>query len=288
MIYPTHMMKGGGYMMGGGSMKGGGKGAGKWVFLPTGPPNKAAGRKRKAVNNGPGQALDEGTLNEIMDFVQEKGGSAPLGQLTTVFEGVKKVQLEEHFKVEEVSSGNYTVSLSDEPPAFSRTSGGPKVERATKPKKHKEKAPKDPDAPPPPDLESDVIDEITQTLEANGGVMFLGRLASQFEGLKKAQLEGHFELEHGEKDTIVRLSGATSTGITGSLEEGPKKKRKKIGKSKDAPPPGPLDEEMIMKITDYLNDCGGSAALGKVTTAFEGVKKAQLEDCFVVSRGVSL
>merc|ERR1711912_226099 len=126
---------------------------------------------------------------------------------------------------------------------------------------------------------------ITETLEANNGVMFLGRLASKFAGLKKAQLEGHFEVEHGEKDTIVRVFGAEGEPTASNLEEGPRKRRKRDKRSKDAPPPGPLDDEMLSEITDYLNDCGGSAPLGKVTTAFEGVKKAQLEENFVVTQG---
>merc|ERR1711924_98593 len=155
--------------------------------------------------------------------------------------------------------------------------GGPKVktEQVPKPNKQKEKAPKDPDAPPPPALETEVINEITETLEASGGVMFLGRLASKFEGLKKVQLEGHFELEHGDKDTIVRAFGAEGDPTQGNLEEGPKKKRRRTDRrSKDATPLPPLDDETLEKITEYLNDSGGSAALGKLTSEFSGVKKA--------------
>ena len=55
-----------------------------------------------------------------------------------------------------------------------------------------------------------------------------------------------------------------------------------LGAAVDQPEP-PLDMEKLEGITAYLSACGGAAPLGKVTTQFEGVKKAQLEEHFYLS-----
>lgn len=307
MIYPGfgYDMKGG--CMKGGGMKGKGKGKGTWAYGGSphkggkgGGPNKSGNRKRKAKNDGPVQPLDNSVLEQITEFVTENGGSAPLGRITTVFEGVKKVQIEDHFNVEEVGDGDFMVSSLDSPPLATRIRADPKVgargnDEPRGPKPKKVKAPKDPDAPPPTDLDTDVLNKITGHLEACGGSLPLGKLATKFPGLKKVQLEGHFEVQHGEKDSIVRVFGADNFAMAKAnkkaniedMENRPTKKRKreKAPKDPNAPPPPALDDTKLEKITDWLNDVGGSAALGKLTTAFPGVKKAQLEGNFVLTPG---
>lgn len=51
-----------------------------------------------------------------------------------------------------------------------------------------------PEGPPPPDLDADQVEAMTQFLEEKGGVMDYGRFSNHFAGLKKAQLEPHFDL----------------------------------------------------------------------------------------------
>lgn len=148
--------------------------------------------------------------------------------------------------------------------------------------------PKDPDAPPPPDLDAEVIQEIQEHLEACGGSTCLGKLTSKFHGLKKVQLEGHFELQHGEKDSVVRLLNFEEMQQGEAAvenEEGPaKKKRKKDRERKDPNAPVPaLEYDKLQKITDWLGEMGGSAPLGRLTTVFSGVKKAQVEEHFVLT-----
>jgi len=309
LIYPSW----GGFGKGAKGMKGAGKGGkgkwdgknvamdkggkGLWVMvpfsdMPKGKGGKSGGKgggqqgggggskKRKKENAGPVQSIDAGMVGQITDALNENGGEMSLGKLSTLFSGLKKAQVEEHFNVQEVGDGDFLVTLGG-------IGAGPPVrgEKRVKVKKEKVKKEKDPDAPPPPDLESDVLNEITAHLEACGGSCVLGKLSTKFSGLKKAQLEGHFEVEHGEKDSIVRILGYT--GDMDGMGPGPAKKRKKERQkaSKDDAPPPDLDHAKLQKITDYLNTAGGSAPLGKVTTVFPGVKKAQLENNFVLSGG---
>jgi len=297
-------------------------GKGMWVMVPFSDAPKGKGgkfggkggkgggqqgggsKKRKKENAGPVQSIDGDMVEKITDLLNENGGELSLGRVTTVFPGLKKVQVEEHFNVQEVGDGDFLVTTGG-------IGAGPLVsgEKRVKVKKEKKiKKEKDPDAPPPPDLESDVLNEITAHLEACGGSCVLGKLSTKFPGLKKAQLEGHFEVEHGEKDSIVRILGYT--GDMDAMGPGPAKKRKKErqkgcfncgdfthmskdcalprkekASKADAPPPPDLDHAKVEAITDYLNTAGGSAPLGKVTTVFPGVKKAQLENNFVLSGG---
>lgn len=266
--------KGGNYGGKGGGQQGGGGGGSK---------------KRKKENAGPVESIDASMVEQITNLLSENGGEISLGKMTTVFPGLKKVQVEEHFNVQEVGDGDFKVT--DGPP---EAGAGPMVsgeqrEQVKKEKKIKIKKERDPDAPPPPELEADVLNDITAHLEACGGCCVLGKLSTKFSGLKKAQLEGHFEVEHGEKDSLVRLPGYV--GGMDTTEQGPAKKRKtakkegqKKDRSNDAPPPD-LDFSKLQQITDYINEAGGSAPLGRVTTVFPGVKKAQLENNFVLSGG---
>lgn len=313
LIYPTSMrsaMKGGG-----GGKRGGDGGKGLWIQIPPpgwGVPSRAeserarlslsgrggggggaGGKKRKAdrKERPPPGPLDESMVQQLTEFLNENGGVVTLGRLTTVFEGIKKAQVEEHFAVEEVSDGDFSVTISDTPgriPAGPFPRGGTAPKPPSAPKAKRVKKERDPDAPPPPDLDSDVIEEIRVQLEVNGGELSLGKLTSIFSGLKKAQLVGHFEVEPGERDSTIRLFGGyqiESAVKDEAAEEGPKKKRKKERPPKDpnAPPPPDLDKDKVDKISDFITSEGGSVSLGKLTTAFSGVKKAQLERNFVVA-----
>lgn len=276
-IYPSYMQTGKGIQKG------------FWVNTQAGNGakgargGKGAGKKRKAPSV-PAGPLDPSVLEKVAEFIVEHGGAVTLGKLSTTFEGLKKVQVMDHFDVEEAedkTSADPVVSVPLEGP---RQSSFDYEELAPKAKQRREK---DLNAPPPPELDAYVVSQITEYIEANGGCAIMGKLCSNFPGLKKAQLESHFEMAMGEKDFSVALpgSGFTNFAPTSAAEtaEGHgKKKNKKNKKDKrerdpNAPPPPALQPAAVQQIIQWLNSMGGSAALGKVTTQFPGVKKAQLE-----------
>eukprot|EP00746_Dinoflagellata_sp_MGD_P162958 gnl/MRDRNA2_/MRDRNA2_90733_c0_seq1.p1 gnl/MRDRNA2_/MRDRNA2_90733_c0~~gnl/MRDRNA2_/MRDRNA2_90733_c0_seq1.p1 ORF type:complete len:278 (-),score=69.74 gnl/MRDRNA2_/MRDRNA2_90733_c0_seq1:12-845(-) len=57
----------------------------------------------------PPAPLEEEKVEEVSRLIQENGGEIALGKLTTILSGIKKAQLEPLFKVEQISSGNYSV-----------------------------------------------------------------------------------------------------------------------------------------------------------------------------------
>lgn len=259
------------------------KGSCKGARLPMLDSRKGGGgvgsgaRKRKLTT--PAQPLHEDKIAEITAFLDENGGTTSLGKLTTHFSGLKKVQVQEHFHVEEHAdpeNGDCLVSTfapEDAPAGVSFTfeTKGHKARKV--------RASDDPNAPAPPELDPDMLNSITEYLGQRDGHSNLGRLTSDFPGLKKAQLEPHFLLVRGEKETEVWLFGAEADSGAGSISE-PKKKKQKVKKERDpnAPPPPPLDEVAVQKIYEYISSLGGSAPLGKVTTVFPGVKMVQLSE----------
>merc|ERR1712166_1160901 len=150
--------------------------------------------------------------------------------------------------------------------------GEPKAKRA--------KTPKDPNAPPPPDLDEEMVQQISSYLEERGGSADLGRLTTDIPGLKKTQLEAHFVLapQGGSPDKIlVCLHGFEVTEESVVTESQPKKTKKlRPPKDPNAAPPPPLDDGILQQIREYLEEAGGAAALGKVTSVFPGVKMVQL------------
>lgn len=293
-------------------IKGDGKGGkGMWVMMPAPARNASKGqgaknggssraqqgggnKKRKKDSNDSVKPIDAEMLQQMHNLLDENDGEIDLGSMTSVFPGLRKKQVEEHFNVDE----EYMVSYIGAAPLTEKRERM-KQEKAEKPKKEK-----DPDAPPPPELESHVIDEITVYLADCGGCCFLGRVSTKFSGIKKAQLEAHFDVEHGDFDTIVHLPGHTGDPDMDAIAQVPVKKRKvgetsivksengkkdkkKAKKDKDpnAPPPPDLEIDVLNEITSFLEECGGSCMLGKLSTKFSGLKKAQLVGHFEVEHG---
>merc|ERR1711920_503302 len=79
--------------------------------------------------------------------------------------------------------------------------------------------------------------------------------------------------------TLRPGKGASAAVVVDAVQ---KKKKTRKPKDPNAPPPGPLDNEVVQKIDEYLRENGGSSSLGKVSTVFEGVKKAQIEEFFII------
>eukprot|EP00930_Biecheleria_cincta_P052697 TRINITY_DN3798_c1_g4_i1.p1 TRINITY_DN3798_c1_g4~~TRINITY_DN3798_c1_g4_i1.p1 ORF type:complete len:392 (-),score=91.07 TRINITY_DN3798_c1_g4_i1:300-1379(-) len=130
-------------------------------------------------------------------------------------------------------------------------------------------------AVPPEPLSQAKIQAIAQELSAAGGRLPLGKVCSKFEGLKRVQLEGIFELAqigaHGQVE--VRLPGMEPVGVMmygGEVV------------SQEMPLP-PLEPEQIAQITSMIEAAGGIAPLSRITQQVKGVKKQQLEGHFEIS-----
>merc|ERR1712224_546072 len=97
------------------------------------------------------------THNQVQDMCQmiaDNGGQMKGGALTRKFPGLKKAQIEAHFLVEQVSSGDFLVSV-----------------KAKKKKDKKERS-----MEPPPPLTDDQVQAMYQTISDNGGQMKGGAL----------------------------------------------------------------------------------------------------------------
>lgn len=76
---------------------------------PMGLANSNKKQKKKSDGAAPA-SLSDSQVQAIYDIIQENGGSIRGGHLTTIVEGLKKVQIESHFTVEQISSGDFMVS----------------------------------------------------------------------------------------------------------------------------------------------------------------------------------
>lgn len=158
-------------------------------------------RKEKDPDAPAPLPLTPEAVHQIVDYLQAFGGCAPLGRLTTKFEGVKKVQLEAHFHIystEGSDGGDFTVSLLED-----RSDGQHLVHTQVHsfradadkgPKKKRMRTRRDPDQAPLPELEVTVLHGIVAFLQAHGGVVSLGKITTEFSGVKKVQLAPHFVL----------------------------------------------------------------------------------------------
>jgi len=278
-----------------------------WPATQRGQDDTASRKKRKklldqsAATHAP---LGAQVVQRITDHLQRNGGSMPLGKLVSMVEGLKKVQVEQHFYVFPIDgpqAGNYVVSMTPPTnlatPAFAVHAATFIQEPAGETfgaKKKKRKVSMDPNAPPP--LDSQTIEQISDFLVLNGGTTLLGKLTSAFSGLRKAQLEPHFALfQAGTGDgewsvslsqELASFSQQSAEGVmlnAAGTEKATKARRERKMRDPDAPPPPDLDEATVQRITSFLQQEGGSASLGKVSTVFEGVKKVQLEARFQVA-----
>lgn len=274
-----------------------------FVPVPSGD-EESKKKRRKDPNAPPPGPLDEQTLQMVVATIQAHGGMMTLGKLTTLFEGLKKMQVEQHFVIAPlVGNGEWSVSLHrlaniPRGPDLRGLGGIVQAQQQTG-RKRKPRPPIDPDAPPPEPLSPQMVEQITELLQANGGTIQLGRLATVVEGVKKAQLEPHFyvipaENLHGQCAVSLDPNAAQSLAQTGSLirpagfafgglESGQAKvKKPKKQRDPDAPPPPPLEMEKVLEVRNVLLQAGGAISLGKLTAHFEGLRKLQLEPHFLV------
>merc|ERR1712008_397999 len=102
---------------------------------------------------------------------------------------------------------------------------------------------------PLPQLDHAFVQHIAKVLIEAGGALPLGKLTTQFAGVKKAQLEPHVAVSaHPRSQTR---------------------------------PPSEIDQVNV--ISAFLQLHGGCVKLGKLCTHFAGVKKVQLQPLFVIA-----
>jgi len=319
------------------------------------------------------------------------GQSMPFMQVCKHVPGIKRKQLEDHFQVLQIDKKRFDISLNgppgrvdtrktvmqipagglepvvqvlqQPPPPAMMTLGGPvgmDTMLGVAP------APTAPQEPPPP-LEPEVVQQVTELLEAFGGETWMGKVSQMFKFIKRSQLEPHFEFKRVGDQWLVRLPGLESavagdTAVaqvkqllgTGSAEQGgapamqppqmmqagpnlpplkapagysamaggfrgpvgsaqpgmrPVRMRspaqmqarppfmaqqpmarpfgaavtRAAAKEATEPPP-PLTEEVVQGIMSLVELAGGIVPMGRVSQAFIGVKRAQLEGHFDLSR----
>mmetsp|Transcript_53399 Transcript_53399/g.106241 ORF Transcript_53399/g.106241 Transcript_53399/m.106241 type:complete len:358 (+) Transcript_53399:63-1136(+) len=272
-----------------------------------------------APTNNTSATLDALAVEQVRTYLLRMGGSASLGRLTSSFPGLKRVHLIPHFHMTPLPGGSdFIVTLGGTMPAATAL-GATTVARLPttgigmgmvrpfgqfESKKKKRRAQVPPDEPLP-QLDSSIVQSIAEVLIEAGGALPLGKLTTQFEGVKKAQLEPHFAVAAHPSgvsagDFTVSLLGADGTPmitdasafLQPKLEEdlqprGAKRKKTRIREKKlvdpDAPPPPELELHQVNEITTFLQLHGGCVRLGKLCTQFEGIKKVQLQPFFVIA-----
>lgn len=265
--------------------------------------------------------MDVSAAQQVANFLQSCGGAARLGKVAAVFPGVKRSQLSEYFAIIPGASANedpvvcispeyataaqgieaplaianaavapmrkradLTVGLTRPCDALALAGSASLVEDAVEAGRKRRKKISASEAGP---LEEAALQHIAAVLTQCGGTLALGKLASMFEGVKKAQLEGHFtllEVGHGSGQWTVSLPSVVPQAVAlAAAAAKPPKKEKKV-RDPDAPPPPDLDDSVVHIISEFLQSQGGSVSLGKLSTKFEGIKRLQLEPHFSVVR----
>lgn len=234
--------------------------------------------KRKPAQ--PCAPLDEDRRAQIELYIQESGGAIPFSVITSNFSGLKKQQVEDAgFGMASFGNGDYMVSTGQAMPSglLGAVSAGFEPSFPTK-----KKVKKDPDAQAVVHASLDPwqVEEMRAYItEQEGSVASLGKMTSQFEGVKKAQVEEHFYVtQTGDGTFAVTLEAPSQKAIrNGGLVFAKAVKRERKPADPDAPPPPALTPTQVATIGQWLRENGGSASLGKLTSAFPGTKKMQLE-----------
>jgi len=151
-------------------------------------------------------------LDQVCMLLQDQGGSANLGKITAAFKGIKRQQLEGVFDMERI--GDQWVVHMDEGKGKGkgrRPPGGPIRSTPLAKGYGKGAAPlmrssllagkggvgggRSEATEPPPPLPEEAVSQIEDFISQEGGRVNMGRISQNFVGVKRAQLEEHFEME---------------------------------------------------------------------------------------------
>lgn len=233
------------------------------------------GKQKKEKSDEPPPELTDEEVERVRDILAEHGGQIKAGLLTTKIEGIKKVQLQPHFNIVDISSGDYGVTefgtdfdASLEPPKEPNSKAvkrKPDHSQAPGPPKQKRQRKEKSDEPPPP-LTDEEVEMIRGIVEENGGKIKGGILATKVEGLKKAQLQEHFQIVQidsgdfwiAEADAMIEESAPSrATG-----EE--------------------LEPDMVDAVRNEIEANGGEIDGGRLATILPGIKKQKLAAHFTL------
>jgi len=236
---------------------------------PAGPKKKK--KKTLDPNAPPPPHLEEGSVEQIAMVIQENGGSMMLGKLTSQFEGLKKVQLEPHFHLSQLTPhGEPIVSFSSA--------------TQLRPQQHQQRPPLASAAWPTAQAHSRFRPPGPQGQPWSGGSPMGLHAAPPFQVRPGYATQLRFVgLAPGAGLAVPTTMAADGDVEPPALAAG-KAKRQRKKADPDAPPPPDLSKEVVEQIVDFVQQAGGTASLGKLTTAFEGVKKAQLEPHFSLEK----
>jgi len=233
-------------------------------------------------------------LEAIREFVRANGGIVNLGKICHDFLGVKKSQLEGSFSLARVGDqwqvgllelGDLMATLplqaaqpqASEAAALVAAAAAEVAAAGSAPLGAIQNA--TPEAAAASDvaaLDATQVEAIALYLEQHGGALPLGRLTQNFRGLKRAQLETHFELSH------VGVHGQWEVRLPGMESQGAEMIFQGKAVPVDTPLP-PLTHEQISAVRELL------AAAPKQTMPFmhvvksvPGIKRKQLEEHFEI------
>lgn len=232
-----------------------------------------------------GGSLPIATLQGIKELLEESGGQVSGGVVTTKFPGVKKMQLQEHFQVH-IDKGRQYYLLSPDC-EFDPAKVPPTKEERKDALIGGTKRKLDGDINEPVPLTDEQIETVRNAIAAHGGQIKGGRLASVVPGLKRDQLELHFELINigTERDYWLAELGTEIHMVKSKPSGNARARRQKRPRVEEVVEDdgGPLlAPDMVEKVRDEINAHGGELDGGVISTRFPGMKKAHLADYFTV------
>eukprot|EP00930_Biecheleria_cincta_P025300 TRINITY_DN18025_c0_g1_i4.p1 TRINITY_DN18025_c0_g1~~TRINITY_DN18025_c0_g1_i4.p1 ORF type:complete len:348 (+),score=65.48 TRINITY_DN18025_c0_g1_i4:153-1046(+) len=236
--------------------------------------------------SGAALLLDPQSLQLIQDYLVRSGGSASLSILSARFPGLTGAQLEGQFYLNRIGNEWDVSMLSPEEEAMMSAAGQlsiPTQQMNGMQLQTGQLAAGVPALKAPPEeefvlLSDDILQGISQALQAAGGILPLGAICQKFPGVKRANLEGFYELSrvgnHGQWE--VRLPGIQSAGAEMMVGSVPAAKDVELH---------PLLPEQVATITELLQGQENfTAPMYMVKRAAPDVQKSQLEPHFQVIR----
>jgi len=257
-------------------------------------PGFPVGAAEPAAPALPPPPLAEERLEAIREFVRANGGIVNLGKICHDFLGVKKSQLEGSFSLARVGDqwqvgllelGDLMATLplqaaqpqASEAAALVAAAAAEVAAAGSAPLGAIQNA--TPEAAAASDvaaLDATQVEAIALYLEQHGGALPLGRLTQNFRGLKRAQLETHFELSH------VGVHGQWEVRLPGMESQGAEMIFQGKAVSVDTPLP-PLTEEQVATVRELLASAPNQTMpFMHVAKSVPGVKRKQLEEHFEI------